>query len=958
MSGAVTVGRLIVDMAADVAQLKADMSTAAGVVEAAGTQIQRVADAAKAALIGLAAAMGPAMFVEMISGSIEATAALEKMSEKTGASVEALSAIRSAAKLVGVDMDAVAQGIGKLDVAMVSAAAGSGKAADAFTSLGVSVLDSSGKMRSTDDVMLDVAVAFSKLEGGALKTADAVAIFGKAGKELIPVLNELGTAGEFAATVTTQQAVVAKDLEENWTRLGAAGRAMKTIIANEMAPVLDALVLTFLNAQREGGGLLGTVKDLAADGTLKQWAFDVGVQLMKLADALIDTKNFVVFLGEGLAGLALVAKGTWDVLAGGLAIMAGDVQGGLQLVTQGVTNAKSAWTGLRDAWSDLSFSTKMQDAFVENMIAVNGLTKAHKDNADGVDHLKAVYADYASTINGLQLQLDKLTGTDGGYSHLHKAELQVAADLAAGKILNDDQISQLYTLAFALDAATLKKVADTAAMKEWTAQQSTMTKALDTWQKLQDTANATFKTWSAGLADGVQKSNDEVLALGMSAGALRDMNAVREIDKKTQIEVAALRKAGLDDLADEAQAQGETAKQTVIANNLKIDSINAWRSVLDAATTGVSNFIVDFATHGTKAFKDLWQNFKTWALQALAEIAAKQIIVAIVGQFTTAGGAAATAASGLSGSGGGAGSLLSTAASSATSLFSGSQTAGSLLASGTSGAGGLTGLFGASSTTAALAGDAFMPGLLAGTDGLAAGAGAAAGGVFAEGAGALAAEGGAAALEAGLSAIPVYGWIAAAAIAAYFAFAKKGGGPKVGGVAGSTSGLNQYGGELTSEGNANANALLAEIQKTYAADFTSLGGTGTGSANFGISFDTDPQGTAQSRLSGGVDVNGRSVYSLTDMDSGRDAGSLASGASLVSSREVLAGLQGSNLPPAVLAILARLDANTATNAQIADALNAAAAANTAAAKNNQASSGIWQSTISNPYTGWQTAPGP
>src|SRR5262249_48840461 len=107
MSGAVTIGRLIFDLAADIGQLKADMTTATNVVEGACNQIDKATSTAKSALIGLAAALGPLAFLSMIQSTDEATAALGRMSEKTGYTVEALSALRSAAKLTNTDFDAV-----------------------------------------------------------------------------------------------------------------------------------------------------------------------------------------------------------------------------------------------------------------------------------------------------------------------------------------------------------------------------------------------------------------------------------------------------------------------------------------------------------------------------------------------------------------------------------------------------------------------------------------------------------------------------------------------------------------------------------------------------------------------------------------------------------------------------------------------------------------------------------
>lgn len=60
--------------------------------------------------------------------------------------------------------------------------------------LGVNFKDATGKVLPMDQVLGDVADKFKEMPDGAEKTADAMAIFGKAGKDMIPVL-DLGKEG-------------------------------------------------------------------------------------------------------------------------------------------------------------------------------------------------------------------------------------------------------------------------------------------------------------------------------------------------------------------------------------------------------------------------------------------------------------------------------------------------------------------------------------------------------------------------------------------------------------------------------------------------------------------------------------------------------------------------------------------------------------------------------------------
>ncbi|TIQ11005.1 phage tail tape measure protein [Mesorhizobium sp.] len=71
------------------------------------------------------------------------------------------------------------------------------KAADAtkqagtvFDRLGVKIRDANGNLRSNEAILLDVADAFAKMPDSALKSALAIELFGKAGAELLPFLNQ------------------------------------------------------------------------------------------------------------------------------------------------------------------------------------------------------------------------------------------------------------------------------------------------------------------------------------------------------------------------------------------------------------------------------------------------------------------------------------------------------------------------------------------------------------------------------------------------------------------------------------------------------------------------------------------------------------------------------------------------------------------------------------------------
>ncbi|HXI99560.1 MAG TPA: phage tail tape measure protein, partial [Gemmatimonadaceae bacterium] len=133
--------------------------------------------------------------IEFTASSIESAAALERLSQTTGISTESLSALRLAAAASGLSADEMGVAYKKLNVSIEEAAGNAqSKAAVAFKALGISVTDASGNLKTADQILPELADKFASFADGPNKVALAVALLGKQGQNLIPVLNQ-GSAG-------------------------------------------------------------------------------------------------------------------------------------------------------------------------------------------------------------------------------------------------------------------------------------------------------------------------------------------------------------------------------------------------------------------------------------------------------------------------------------------------------------------------------------------------------------------------------------------------------------------------------------------------------------------------------------------------------------------------------------------------------------------------------------------
>lgn len=247
----------------------------------AGDTAQKVdrASAIKQAAFGkLARVLGPAALVGAITGAavgfayltrsvINTADEISKAAQKIGIGTEELSRLRYAADLSGVSFQSLQTSVGRLNRNMVEASMGTGQSAQAFAQMGISVTDASGRLRTSTDIMGDVADRFSTMEDGAQKTALAMAIFGRAGMEMIPMLNggrdalqELTQeADRFGVVIDAETGRKAEAFNDNLTRLGGVFSSLATQIAADMLPALVAFTDWAVKAS---GALQGFVREV------------------------------------------------------------------------------------------------------------------------------------------------------------------------------------------------------------------------------------------------------------------------------------------------------------------------------------------------------------------------------------------------------------------------------------------------------------------------------------------------------------------------------------------------------------------------------------------------------------------------------------------------------------------------------------------------------------------------
>jgi hypothetical protein len=301
MAGNAIIGALRVVLGADTAQLDKGLKDAQGSLSRFGSMVKTAGVAAVGALAGALGGVGYA-----IKGVIDEADNLGKLAQSIGIPVEELSKLKHVADLSGVGLEDLGKSVIKLSRSMSEVAGGNvtGAAAMAFSSLGISVRDAAGRMKSSDSVMGEVADKFADMKDGANKTALAVALFGRAGASMIPMLNQ-GSAAineakreaeDLGLVIDKKTSAAAEIFNDNLTRLARVMSGVWVQVSGQLAPELARLSTIFVNLAKDGGLAKSAAEFISGAMTfLSQEVAKVILTVQRLATEFVAFKEIFNF---------------------------------------------------------------------------------------------------------------------------------------------------------------------------------------------------------------------------------------------------------------------------------------------------------------------------------------------------------------------------------------------------------------------------------------------------------------------------------------------------------------------------------------------------------------------------------------------------------------------------------------------------------------------------------------
>jgi len=336
---ATKLGDAYVEMSARDSQLVQDLGNAQSKVsKSADAMAQKLAGIGKG--MAIAGAAITAAFGVIIKKTMDAGDQFDKMSLRTGISVETLSSLAYAADITGTSIEGMEIGLKFLTKGMDDASKGTGEAKDAFEELGISITDTEGNLRPTIDVMKEAATKIAAIENPTKQAALAMELFGaRSGTQLIPLLKEGGAgieelmnkAKKLGITMSTEAASAAAEFKDRLTDLKGSLAGAGRMIGDTLIPALTPLI----------------EKVVEIVGKIKAWAEENKPLVQTIVKFVAVAGGIMVVLGPILMMLpALVTAFS------GLGIVIAAISSPIGIIIAAVAALALAWTtnfgGIRD----------------------------------------------------------------------------------------------------------------------------------------------------------------------------------------------------------------------------------------------------------------------------------------------------------------------------------------------------------------------------------------------------------------------------------------------------------------------------------------------------------------------------------------------------------------------------------------------------------------------------------
>lgn len=569
-------------------------------------------------LAGLAGGLTVGAFAAFVKSSINAADEMSKLSQKAGVAVEQVAGLQLAFRQSGLEAGDLQANLGKLNKNIADGSV-------AFSAMGLSVKNADGSLKSTRQVLGEVADKFASYEDGAAKARLAQELFGKSGAAMIPLLNGGAQAlDEFDSMARklglTMDENTAKQAEKFNDTLDLVGQGVQGVgrqIAAQLLPTLSGLAGQFFESMTQGD------------------------RLKKVAD----------FLATGLKGLYVVALGVVEafnsvgkafggVFAAVVAASQGDFRLAGNILREMRADITSGWSStledIKKAWNATG------NAAIESMAATTGALKRAAPDLKAAE--KAAEAAAKAAEDFIKLR-DKINGKQTGTDPDFLKNMQLLATEGKKLGLSLEEIIRLQEAYIEMQPYMQEQIK--AAAKEQ--EEANRVNA--------DAIEAAYRQ-ATGLQEQVERQREYVAAIGLTKDAVAALEAAKLEEQATSKDRLATLADEIDwtgQLGDSYRAQAAALRELAslkrqgAAKEIMVEearkAAEEWQKFTDQVNQSLTDSLMRAFESGGNFFKTFWRSI----VNTLKTSVLKVLIQPVVGGITGAFGLTGTASAGQGG---------------------------------------------------------------------------------------------------------------------------------------------------------------------------------------------------------------------------------------------------------------------------------------------------------------------
>ncbi|MFZ2738094.1 MAG: phage tail tape measure C-terminal domain-containing protein [Burkholderiaceae bacterium] len=651
------IGSLIVKLSAETSEFRSDLGRSARLLDKHASEmkasLQSMASVAKTAFAVAIGATSVVALRDFVTKTLEASAALQNLSEQTGASAVVLSGFAPVATISGTAMEAIGASLAKFSKGLAGVDDETAGATKALQFLGIRAKDAAGNLRDPAEVMNDVALKLAQFEDGAGKTAIAMEMFGKSGALMLPFLKDLAENQDLNIRLTAQQIEEADQASKALGRMRAEHDFVAQTLVTSAIPAMSVLAKELKNMVFGTDNAVEGIQRLRSEGTLTTWAEKTAYAIAVVIDALRG-------IGQTIRSVIGSFQAVWaDIELAGIFLAGGS---GLNPFSE--ENRASLKAALDKRNAVVAQANQNYVDLWEMPLLADAVTKRFEDIRKGTDAANSVTgAGKARPKLNYSTATDKVTGNAMAGIDSDLKRLQGLVDVESGILKDRQRVIDLYEgqgyLSFkqASEARLAAQEDFTERLRAFNAEEetilnrglATVAKTTQDRLKLQDKlAEITLKRQKLerdaqqsnlereirlpgetmrDLQEQAARGQNELRAVEEAVKTLRETGAISEIDSLRRL--AEARQSSANQLATLAQQARELA-DAAPGNEKLADALNkiaeAARQAVDGAT---------LLTQRAKELSDPEAGF-TKALRSIAEEAGqvgKQIESATVRAF-------------------------------------------------------------------------------------------------------------------------------------------------------------------------------------------------------------------------------------------------------------------------------------------------------------------------------------